>query len=310
LNLDNISIHVDEHLFLTGSVDTVNHSIAAGETITLSGRSALAHVLDSSYLGISEHKKISVEDMIKAVLKGFKLNIQFEITKDYTFEKFQTNSGQDIHSILNRIASEAQVFYSELPDGSLRVFQTLEDSVYDLDLANIKTRSYAMDKSKLNSEIVVRGQTSGSGRDALQVEAKAINDAVRTYRPLVITNQHVTNKSATALAQWVMAGQIANAVKFNYTMTINARVPLGEIIRIDDDLLDISGRFVVNNISHTQDSETGSETQISLVLPQSFEFEPYIKELKSKKSKKVKKAKTRIHLDSDADGVLDTWGLV
>ncbi len=308
LNFNNLSIYVDNRLFLTGSIDTLDHSFEGSETINLSGRSAISHVLDSSYTGESEHLNIELTKLVRRVLKGFNLSLDFNITRPYTFEKFQTDSGQDIHSILNRIAIEAQVFYSELPDGTLRIFQEVEKSIFNLSLSNIKTRSYAVDKAALNSEIIVRGQSGKSGKSELQIEATAKNEVVQSYRPLIVTNQYVTKESAKALAEWLVAGQVAKALKFSYSMILNARVPLGKLIRIDDDLLNIADKFVISSVSHSQDATSGSSTKVSLVKPEAFEFEPYIKKLESQGSKKYKKKeKRREFVDTDNDGESDSW---
>lgn len=292
LNVGDISIYVDDRLFLTGSIDTISTSINTSHMVSISGRSNLTDVLDSSYTGdTSEFTDVHVRRLIDYVLSDFKISINYEGEINYVFPSIKFSSGQDIHSILNRIASEAQIFYNELPDGTLRVFSEMDKSVFSMGEASILSRTYNLDKSRLNSEIIIRGQSSNDGLDEMQIEEIALNKAVKTYRPLVITNNYVTSSSAKSLAQWVMAGQVSKAVQFSYSMTLNAQVPLGNIVKIDDVVLGISGQFVVNSVAHKQDAKSGSITTVELLMLEAFGFEPVIRELKLNKSKKQKQYK-------------------
>ena len=243
--------------------------------ITVAGRSKSQDFIDSSAVHkTGNFRQKTVADIAKAIHGGVKIVTDKNLPKiDY-----HLTPGENAYRAIEKITRSQGVWPCGMPDGSINITTAGAGRNGSLiEGQNCITLEADHNWSGRHSEVIVRGQRPwGHGADALEIEGRARDAAVKRNRPvIVIQDDDTTKTTAGKRARHRRDSEAGNSLK--------AKVKVqgfrddggklwtpGHLSFLQSPFLDIAQDMAIENVTFSQDRRSGSETDIALCDPRAL----------------------------------------
>lgn len=272
-----ISILFNGELVCRGYVDRYQPRLSEHNNaeINVSGRSKAQDVIDSSAVhdtGRFENKTLlQIAQELDKFGVGFSTDQQLE-----SIEKYQITPGEKAFRCLEKLARHEGVTLCGQPDGSVKITRASKQRHAGglIEGVNIKTGEADHNWSGRHSDVIVRGQRPfGHGPDALEIEAKARDNSVGRYRPvIVIQDADIDKKKADKRARNRRDKEAGEALSANITSQgfrdLGGKIwTPGFLVPVISPFLAIGQDMVVKTVTFSQDRRSGSESVITVTDP-------------------------------------------
>lgn len=301
-NGDECKILVNDEPFITGYIDQleITHNEGAHE-INVQGRSKVADLVDSTMDGTYQISgpislKAALTSLIsKAGLSGVSVVDDTGVTN--TFTKDETLSGKigsPIWEFMVTLAIKKQVLLTEDGQGNVVMTRGYGEKLSDKLIKelngtenNIKQSSCRRSqRERFNTYSVYSQQASTSlaNIDITKLDAtgtsdqngKATDSAIRSSRvQCIMAEKASTTDQCSQRAIW--QSNVKRVHAFSYSCTLqgfvnDAGAPFepGMMPHVQDDFMQIDSDLIIDSVQITYDEDSGSNTQISFLLPDAF----------------------------------------
>lgn len=272
---------------MTGVVDNYQPSYdAESHGVQIDGRSKTRDPIDSSakLKPGNEAKKVDLKQLATKLLANYDVGVEVEGDFSTIFERAAVMDGESVHEMLERYVRQEGGFATDTPEGNLRIVQ-VEDGGPVATLVeggNIKAARANLSADKKHSDITVKGQEPGTdqkhGEKVAGVTSTAQDPSVKRHRPLVLVDENAAPKETQKKrADWEHATRGGESV--NATITVVGWTTSefggkiwwpGDIVAVRSPMLRINRNLAIKSINFTQNDQTGTLAELSLVPPEAL----------------------------------------
>jgi prophage tail gpP-like protein len=273
-----VTIFANGQLVFTGYIDKMTPSFdSKNHTVEVSGRSKSKDTIDSSTdHKTNEFKKkttLQIAQELDYTGAGFRTDIE-----QPTLEYFRVNPNETIFNAVERAARRHQMLLQGMEDGSVKLTKGGTGGVNQalVEGVNILAGSATFDESDVHSEYKVRGQrVFGTDKKALQIVGKATNSGMRRTRKKHIhqesdIDEPTAKKRAEHHKNKQQGESITANIKVQSWFDSNGEVwKANALVYVYSPMLKLDQQMLIKSVS-LQQSGSGSITDLTLALPQSF----------------------------------------
>lgn len=274
-----LKIAFNGDIVLAGYVDRYqprlgNHSQAE---ISIAGRSKSQDFIDSSAVHDRGQWKNKTPLEIARELDRFGVGI----SSNEQLEKipvYRLTPGETCFRVLEKQCREQSVWPVGVADGSIRIMKAGQGRHTAIEEGrNLLVGEADHNWSGRHSEVIVRGQRPfGHGADALEIEARARDNSVGRYRPVIVFKDSDTdNKRAKKRAAHRRDSEAGNSLKANVTCQgfrddAGKVWEPGHLLYLGSPFLDIQQDMAIESVTWEQARDSGSLSVLSLVDPRAL----------------------------------------
>ncbi|MFV1851648.1 MAG: phage baseplate assembly protein [Thalassospira sp.] len=289
---------------LTGWLDRVDTStVPDREGTRISGRSKTGDLVDcAAIVQGGELRNASLIDACRELCKPFGVGVEALSDTGDRFDRIKIEQGETVSQVIDRISRErgfnawASVNGgivlgrpgSDRSDALLRYRYTETGQLRSDN--NIVELSGSFDMSGRFSKLVMRSQAATSDMDfglsAAQSEAIAIDEAVKRYRPAILTSDGAgSSAQLKARVEWEASRRIGLSTGVSYQVEGWRQVPGGAfwkpglVVPVEDEKNNISYDMLIVSVSLTLDEDDGGyRASLSLEPKAAWVPKPVFKE--------------------------------
>ena len=301
---------MDDEQIINGYIDVHSASIDhSSHTVTVSGRSRTGDLVDCSAV----HTPGNFKDQTL-------LNIANALTAPYSvpcvlgdsvgalpvISKFELNNGESVFEAIERAARKQQVMVTDNADGQL-VLDQAGTSAYSFPLSGWESASFTADYSRRHSVYIAKAQQHGHNfadpLEAARVPGTVTDPAITRYRPLIVRPEGTTNRQdAAKRIQWQANRDIGESLRLIATMTgfTDQNGDLWQknrLISVYNEVLNIDHQLLIESVRFSQNEQSGTTTELSLVHPGAYAPEPVAVSSNSGKRTAAKSTSSYFDLD-------------
>lgn len=297
---------------ITGYVDAASPSYSAGShAIHIAGRDKTCDLVDCSAVVKSyELRGVRLEDIAAQLAAPFGLRVVTQASTGEKFPSFAIQPGETCFEAIQRAARQRFMTVTTNGAGDLVIADIGTTRATDklVEGENIKEASASYDYTDRFSEYIVKGQAAASddGTEAARpaVQSAARDDAVRRYRPKVLTSEMGSSEgSAESRAEAEASARAGKSTKISVTVQgwtmsdgnlwpLNALVTLQSPMLLADDV-----ELLISQVEFSVSDSGGTITKLELVKPGTY----LLGKNKGKKGKK-KKGQGNVPIDWELKG--------
>ena len=287
-----IKISIGDEPVFEGSIEVVEPSYQAGSrSFIFSGRSKAGDIVDSSHIGPSEFKNISLDKLAQELVAPFGIKVLGSV-EPKIIEKFAVKPNETVFEAIDRAARAQGFFFVSTRAGNIRLtragrlpsFSKLSEDI------NIKAASGRYDDSKRHSEYFVKGQTVGLpeffGDKAAQPKGEAKDLGVTRFRPLtILAESNVDGNSAKIRAQWEASNRLAKAIRVtigvqSWRQEDGSLWGINQITHVKSPTLGLNREMLISAVTLKKGNTGGTETEMTLLDPQAYTLAPNLNKKK------------------------------
>lgn len=309
---DSVRCLVDNTVILTGYLNDIN--VASNDrdhTISISGRDKVGDLIDSTAVGnIEFNTPITLKQVCENVIANLGLDIDVidEVSDIKPFASDEVISGNpDVKAIqlLDKYARKRQVLLRSTTDGNLLITRAGNQFITSFLLNekngtknNIKNSSVRYNDTERFNKINVISQSASakstySVKDSVGHIGTATDSGVRGSRQLtMISETPADNLTCTQRAKWEV--NIRKSKSFQYNCTVQDYFGINQSndkllwlpnrrVYVKDDFANINSELLIKETVFIKSLQSGSESQISLVRPESYTLQTKDRFLSSNK---------------------------
>lgn len=286
-----IHIHGGKRSLLTGYVDAVKSSISAqSRSLTISGRSRTADLVDCSVEGPSEYLGLNLKEIAEKISEPFGIKVLFQAEPGSAFDKITLQNGETGFALLDRLTRERKLLMYPSYEGSL-IFANQGSSLASTQLkegSNVLSANSSHDFSDRFSKYVTKGQnlgTFGDTEDVVSPEGEATDEAVSRYRPTIILAENPVNggtsedRASYEATMRAAKSQTAEVEVQGWFQAPDVFWDINQLVFVDIGSIGLRRKMLVDKVSYNK-TNAGTRATLSLVRQDAYNF-----------SKKVKKEK-------------------
>ena len=291
---EEIKIFVDGELRLDGSIFTVTPSYSKGEhSITMTGRSRVADLVDSTLLPFSIDSNISLQKVIERVISelGLSLSVINEISGLADFneaeDKIAAEPGDSAFAFIDALARKRQALLTSDPGGNIIITRNgteqnpvvLSNPASGVD-GNILRASISYDLNNRFNKYVVMSQKNGAASafggnldpdSFVDQQGEQIDTSVRAGRQQVIQAEKASS-SEESRNRAIWQANIDRVRSRKYSVTVQGTRPKGgdiwetnKLQQVVDDQSGVNEVMLIDSVRFSQSRRTGTQTQLGLV---------------------------------------------
>lgn len=278
---------VNDLLFMTGYVDKVEPSVdATSHTVTVSGRDMTCDLVDcSAPVSPGTWRNLTLYQIAKILAEPYGISVQYKTDLGEKFVEITNKGSETVYELLSRLATSRNLllltdFVGNLVIDSTGAYRAEESLVLGKNVLSVQG---TYDFSNRFSHYECRGNTKtqgeGWGAATISVSGKARDDEVLRYRPLIIQGSDIlTRGDAERKAKWASRVRAAKASRWNFTLmkllqNSGALWAPNLLVDCEVDAFGLSAELLIVGVTYSQ-SESGTTTNLTLSLPDSYEAEP------------------------------------
>ena len=289
-----------DHELLTGWLEEVDNSTVPDQEGTrLSGRSKAGDLVDcSAIVPGGEYHNLSLLEACAGLCKPFGIGVSALVDVGDRFDRIKIEQGEEVGQVIDRICRERGLMAWSVGSGDIVLgrpgfARAQTDLRYRYTGSgqlrsdnNIIELSAKLTKANRHSKLIMRSQ--GQTRDddfgiaAAQSEAAAVDDAVRRYRPKVLTSDGAgSSDQLRQRVNWEMARRIGKSTAITYQCEGWQQVPGGDIWRpgllvaVEDQKNKIAEEMLIVSVGLTLDEDKGGyRTSLSVEPPAAWVPKP------------------------------------
>lgn len=289
---DEIKIYVGKVLLITGYIDDLALDLQAqNRSISISGRSKTGDLVDSSHTGKNEFKAQTILGIINKVVSPFGISASLEnASEGGPFDKFTVRQGETAFEIIDRLARQRALIVLPTSDGNfiltkkgnVRASTELRAGV------NILSGSANYSNKDRFQKYIVKGQTpgtKGTATQAAQVKGIATDAGISRFRELIVMGENsLDNAGALDRAKYEANIRAARSVEVNVSVqgwfqNDGTIWKPNTIVYADIGFLGFKSEALIKTVTLTKE-EGGTRTDLTLIRPDSFEFEKEVSKAK------------------------------
>lgn len=300
---ESIQIFIDNELNLEGSIFRVDPIYSKdSHTISISGRSKVADLIDSTLLALSLSADMSLQKIIEQVIKqlGLTLSVQNQVSGLEDFkkaeDKISAEPGDNAFEFIDKLARKRQVLLTSDAPGNIIITRngkaenktTLNNPVNGTS-GNIISSTISYDMSNRYNKYVVKSQKNGSADffggnldpvSFVDQKGEQIDSSIRVGRQLVMqAEKSSTDEQSAQRAIW--NANIARVNSRKYSVILQGVRPkkgspiweVNKLQPVKDDQAGIDEIMLINSIKFTQSKAAGTRTQLGLVEKDAYTVE-------------------------------------
>lgn len=311
-----VEVVVGGDTVITGRVDKLDGSHAKDQhSLSLTGRSLTRNLVDCSPKGPTDFRRKSPEQIVRALAGPYGVEVVVEEDLGEKLPRFDLNEGELVGAAIQRLAQVRGFVATDDAAGRLVLTRGGAVGRADVDLVvgeNVLGGSGTLDASGVFSEYRIKGVRLGNDNDfgeVLQSVGTAADDIAGSLEPGRLLELQAESGEDLARcrerAAWEAATRYGQAISLSYEVQGWRQRPGGrlwelrELVYVRDDLLGISGDFLVVDVDMVLGLD-GTRTRLGLAPPEAFELLP---PAAKRKGAKGKRARVRGPFDTLQDGV-------
>lgn len=287
-----VAINVNDERVITGTIEQLSNSYSSGErSIQASGRSRAGDLVDCSVSEPFEYTNIGIEELANRLVKDYGLKVFLSVTPPSNLDKFSLKPSETVFQALDRAARLQGFMWVSTREGNIRLTQAgvaRSDSELHEDV-NIKSGTLSLDDSKRFQNYKVIGQMSGSdefsGASAASPQGSATDNGIKRFRPkTIIAEGPVDSQKAGIRAGWEVSVRNAQSQRIELTVQgwrqqTGALWGVNQIVRVNVlRLLGLNRDMLIDQVNHTQDGQSGTETTMNLIRKDAYASKPVFEE--------------------------------
>jgi len=291
---DVVKVIADGFTVITGVIDKIEVSYDAfAHTISITGRSLLADLVDSSIDEQINTTELSLAKICEKVLSDIGLNVKVidnsgtSEFKDYDIAS--SEEGQTAFEFIQALANKRQVLLTSDSDGNLLLTRAgTETAPFNLQNKleakdnNILTGTYTTDQSsqfykyKVNSQLsLLKMLEETTPEDAANQSGIAINESIRETRLLSLTaEENSDNETDVDRAKWERNIRKARGIGATYNIQGHSmggkEIKINQLVQVNDDYLSLNEKMLIKMVNLKYSLDSGSITTIQLSDPKAY----------------------------------------
>ena len=252
----------------------------SSHTLSVSGRDVTCDLIDSSAMVTNQElHNVTLADAARQLIAPYSAVRLDCPSPGAPFPKFVVNDGDTVFSVLESHAKQRGLMIYTTGDGVLHIRrpQVSNTGLTLTEGDNILTASGEESDDEQFSEYIVRAQKSDEGKH--QAEQRYADPAVRKGRVRVITAEKPDDgMEIRNRAEWEAKLRQAKSVKASVTVQGWESSPgklwrLGDSLKLHSPSLNLNHRaMIVNNINYAVEGNSGTTTELALVLPEVYVY--------------------------------------
>lgn len=297
-----IQIYIDNELALDGSIFTVSPTYSKRDhTITLSGRSRVADLVDSTLLPLSIASDISLRKVIEKVISQLGLDLsaidQVPGLADFIIaeDKISAELGDNAFRFIDTLARKRQVLLTSDAEGNVIITRngTERNPVTLFNEAggtggNIISSSISYDLNQRFNKYIVMSQKNGGAdffagaldpKSFVDQRGEQVDGSVRSGRQMVMQAEKASSSDQSKQrATW--QANINRARSRNYSVTVQGVRPKGgdiwqvnKLQEVIDDQAGINEIMLIDSVRFSQSKRGGTLTKLGLVEKDAYSVE-------------------------------------
>lgn len=282
-------VRIDTEAVVTGYIDDFAVSYSDRDhSLQVNGRDRTGDLVDCSPLGDpGEWADAGLQDIAADLCRPFGIAVTAADDTGARFPKFKIQEGDTVFETIERACRQRRILPTTNGAGNLvltRAGAARCQTVLRYG-ENILSGNGSFSMADRFGRYVIKGQqpSFGDTNDAeatTAVTAEASDGGVRRHRPLVIIADSAGNEAAAQeRVNWEASVRAARARRITYAVAGHREYENGplwvpnRLVRVEDPLMGFSGDLLIASVTY-KISEQGSITDLSLVLPGSFDGPP------------------------------------
>lgn len=277
-----VKININAQRVITGRIEKLDVNYTDEDrSFTISGRSKPGDLVDCMHTGRAEFVNVNLENLAKELVEPFGLKV-FLSVEPKSIAKFAVKPGETVFEALDRAARAQGFFFISTREGNIRLTRaararaitSLEQDI------NIMSANATFDDSQRHSEYIVKGQTVGlpdfNGANVSQPEGSASDLAITRHRPFIMVAEgNSDTPQSKTRAEWESSSRLAKATRVNvtvqgWTQSEGTIWGINQVIKLSSRFLGIDRDMLITSVNHTDGTESGKTTTMTLVDPQSY----------------------------------------
>lgn len=281
-------VHLGKQSVITGFVDKVEASVnKTSRSITVTGRSKTADLVDCSVVGPGQFTNLSILDIAKTVCEPFGISVQLNADAGASFPSIVLQQGETAFALLDRLARERKLLMYPSHEGNLIISGagTLRASNEIRQGVNYLSGRSTIDYSNRHSRYIVKGQGLGflgSPEQATSPQGEATDSGITRYRPLILMAENATNGEssgdrATYEANMRAAKALTAEVQVQGWFQSDGKLwDVNQLVFVDAGFLGIRRRMLIQKVVFNKNNG-GTTTDISLIREDAYSFKKNVK---------------------------------
>lgn len=277
-----VKISCGDDLLLTGWLESLDNStVPDREGTRISGRSKTGDLVDcAAIVQGSELRNISLLDACRALCKPFGVGVVALSDTGGLFDRIKIEQGEAVAQVVDRISRERGFNAWSSVDGGVVIgrpgfarsetvlrYRYTDTGQLRAD-NNIVELTGQFNMTGRFSKLIMRSQAATSDMDfglsAAQSEAVAIDEAVKRYRPAILTSDGAgTSAQLKARVEWEASRRIGLSTSVSYQVEGWRQTPGGSfwkpgiVVPVEDEKNNISDDMLIVAVSLTLDEDSG-----------------------------------------------------
>jgi len=287
---------------INGYVDQINIGYdATSHNIQISGRDKTADLVDCSAVSEqNEWKKITVKSIVKRLCDQHSIEVVVDSSVAADAAKveasFKFNEGETVAEAIRRVCESKGILPITYGDGKLTLTRAGVTKASDTLVFGENIKSGDLEQSDMDRYSNYIAKAQGTGNDNLTVVdftqpiGNLEDNVIERYRPLVIlSDKKVDNAGAKDLARWEARNRAGQSRALSYVVqgwlqSNDEPWKINRIVEVNDSFLNLQKEFLISALNFSL-TESGSETMITLVHPNTYELKPESVEIKGPSDK-------------------------
>jgi prophage tail gpP-like protein len=299
---DAVQIRIGDTLALTGIVDETSEDYdASSHTVSVTGRSKTGQLFDCSVVhkgGAIKGKNL--QQVAELLCKPFGITVSLSDPELDVGDAVdvQIQDGASVFETLSEIARKEGVLLLSDAAGNLVLARASSTPLASLELRtgeNIKRGSLRSSTRERYSTYILKGQARSSdalsGSAATQLRHEVVDDAVKTYRPLVIVESNTTLALMQQRGAWERNTRAGRALALTYDVqgwtNIYGLWKPNTLLRVVDTFLGLDTELLVTTVDLSRTLDGGRTARLELAPRETFDV---LKPPKAPKRKKKSSA--------------------
>lgn len=299
-----VKIVIGDDPLLNGWLDDVDTStVPDREGTRISGRSKAGDLVDcSAIVQGGELRNLTLLDACRSLCQPFGIGVSALTDTGARFDRIKIEQGETVSQVVDRISRERGFNAWSGGDGGIILgrpgfarsetvlrYRYTETGQLRTD-NNVVELSGKFGMSGRFSRLIMRSQAATSDMDfgisAAQSEAVAIDQAVKRYRPSILTSDGAgTSAQLKERVEWEASRRIGLSTSISYQVEGWRQTPGGAlwqpglVVPVEDEKNDISDDMLIVGVSLTLDEDSGGyRTALSLEPKSAWVPKPVFKE--------------------------------
>ena len=295
---DLVEIMVDDTVVMTGHIEDMNPSYKTNEhRITIGGRDKTGDLVDCSFSSkLRDWKQQTILAIITTICAEFDITVVVDVALQSAVAKkidFTINEGEMAFEAIRRLAvnTGARIVTSKkgelalVQSGNVKATTKLQSGINILEGALIQSNK------ERYRDYFVKGVGVESPFASLEKTTKpfasARDEGISRNRTLTILAE-INSEIGSAIdrAKWELSLRAGNSRLIIYmiqgwTQQDGTPWAFNTLIDIEDDILSVDGRFLIQGVSFLLDPNAGSTAILTLCSPEKYKLEADIKAIET-----------------------------